>query len=64
MESDYIYSMIDLKPNQFVVKNGKLQQKNREELSETFRVVPYPHTVRVNYDDYYNFTLLQYKKEI
>ena len=33
MESDYIYSMIDLKPNQFVVRNGKIQLKDREEIS-------------------------------
>ena len=29
----YNYSMIDLKPNHYVIRNGKLQQKNGEELA-------------------------------
>lgn len=54
----YNYSMIDLKPNHYVIRNGKLQHKNNSELAETYRVIPYPHTVRIGYNDYYNNTLL------
>lgn len=54
--------MFDLKPNQYVIKNGKLQPKEIENDQINSRVVPYNHTVRLSCEDYYHNTLMEYKR--
>ena len=44
---NYIYSMKNLKPNLYVIKNGKLQVKEREN-EPSIRVLPYSRSVRAN----------------
>lgn len=56
--------MTDLKANQFTIKNGKLVPRTSSpSRSEShYRVIPYQHVVRVTSEDYFNATLLEYKK--